>query len=128
MSFGVLGPVTFEVSADKVRTWSDAHRSGDARWATHEVYAGKPVKEFIGPNLDLINLTVRFDFDRGVVPRDELKQLRKLRDTGAVNQFTIGGKLVGDYIVKNLSEDLHRFSPKGVLLTAIVEIALEEYQ
>jgi phage protein U len=128
VSIAVLGPVTFEVSSDKVRTWHEARRNGEARWVAHQVYAGKPVQEFLGPGLDLLNLTVRFDADRGLVPRDELRQLRKQRDTGAVLQFTIGGALVGDFIVRNLSEDLHRFSSKGVLLTAIVELSLEEYQ
>lgn len=131
MSFGTLGDgdtkVTFEVSADLVRTWTDLKRSGGARWATHEVFAGKPVKEFIGPGLDTISMSVRLDADRGVKPRDELRNLRSLRDTGAVNQLVIGGELAGDYVLRELSEDLRRFDAKGALLVAIVELSLEEY-
>lgn len=127
MSIGVLGPITLEVSADKVLTWQDAKRATPARWATHEVYAGKPVQEFIGPGLGLINLSVRLDIERGVVPRDVIRQLRDLLNTGAVNQFTVGGELVGDFILKNLDEEWKRFSRNGVLTTAIVVLSLEEY-
>jgi phage protein U len=125
---GVLGPVTFEVSADKIRTWQEARRRAAARWATHNVYAGKPVKEFIGPGLAQIGLTVRFDLERGVVPRDELRQLRNLMDIGAVSQFTVGGELVGDFTVENVEEEWRRFSRTGVLTTAIASLTLEEYE
>lgn len=129
MSFATLGDdITFEVSSDKVYTWIEARRAGEARWATLDVYAGKPVKEFLGPGLDTITFPIRYDADRGVVPRDELRKLRKLRDTGAVLQFVVGGQLVGDFVLKGLAEDWRRFSRNGVLVTAIVDVTLEEYQ
>jgi len=124
---GVLGPVTFEVSADKVRTWQDARRSAVARWVAHEVYGGKPRQEFIGPGLATIGLSVRLDIDRGVVPRDELRQLREQADKGAVLQFTVGGELVGDFILHDVSEEWRRFNRNGVLTFAVVGLSLEEY-
>lgn len=128
MSIGVLGPVAFEVSADKVRTWHDARREGDARWATLEVFGDKPKNEFLGPGLDTITLSVRFDISRGVVPRDEIRQLRKQRDTGAVLQFTIGGELVGDFVLRNISEEWQRVTSQGVLTAAVCTLKLEEYR
>ena len=128
MSIGVLGDITFETNADKVRTWQEARRSGPARWATHDVWAGKPVLEFIGPGLAQITLSVRLDITKGVVPRDELRKMRDARDTGAVNQFTIGGSLVGDFIIKDVAESWRHMTGKGVLLVADAELMLEEYQ
>lgn len=119
--------ITFEASIDRVRTWSEARRSGAARWATHEVFAGKPKLEFIGPGLDSTELTVRLDLERGVVPRDELRRMRKSRDTGEVLQFTIGGKLVGDCVIESLDEQWRRFDAKGVLTHAVVSLHLKEY-
>lgn len=124
---GVLGPITFEVSADKMRTWQEARRRGSARWATHDVYAGKPKKEFIGPGLAQIGLTVRLDIERGVVPKDELAQMREQMDKGNVLQFTVGGELVGDFTIENVDEEWRRVSRTGVLTTAIVGLTLEEY-
>lgn len=126
-SIGVLGPITFEVNPDKVRTWQEAKRSATARWATHDVYAGKPVKEFIGPGLAKINLTVRLDIERGVIPRDEIRQMRELMGTGAVSQFTVGDQLVGQFSIESVDEEWKRFSREGVLTTAIVSLTLEEY-
>jgi phage protein U len=128
MSIGVLGPIVFEVSADVVRTWQEAKRSGSARWATHEVYAGKPKKEFIGPGLDKITMSVRLDIDRGVSPRDELRQMREQRDAGNALQFTVGGELVGDFTIENLDEEWRHMSRTGVLTVASVSLTLEEYQ
>ncbi len=131
MSFATLGDgdtqVIFEVNADKIRTWTDMRRSGEGRWAEHDVFAGKPVAEFIGPGLDTLTLSVRLDAARGVMPLDEVKNLRLLRDNGAVLPLIVGDELVGDFVLKGLSEDERRFDPKGALLLAVVELTLREY-
>lgn len=127
MSIGVLGPITFEVSADLMRTWQDARRTAAARWATHDVFQNKPKKEFLGPGLSRINLTIRLDIERGIVPRDEIRQMRDLMDSGAVSQFTVGGELVGDFVVDGVDEDWRRMSRTGVLTNAVVSLVLEEY-
>lgn len=124
---GVLGDIAFEANADRIRTWQNARRTGPARWATHDVYMGKPKREFIGPGLSVLSLTVRLDIHRGVIPRDELRKMREHRDTGAVLQFTIGGELVGDFTINELDEALERFDRNGVLITATVSLQLEEY-
>jgi phage protein U len=134
MSFAVLGPangaavITFEVSSDKVLTWETASRSGGARWAIHQIFGKKPLREFIGPGLDSIELPIRLDKARGVIPRDELRKLRKQRDEGNVLQFTIGDQLVGDWVVEDIQETWTRFDKKGVLLVAEVRLSLGEYQ
>lgn len=123
-----LGPVTFEASADLLRTFDDLKRTGGARWHEHEVHLGLPRSEFLGPGLSEFSFSIRLDIDRGVIPRDELRALREQRDLGLVMQFVIGGELVGDYTLRSMSEDLRRFDAKGVLTTAIVEMTLREYQ
>lgn len=127
MSFAVLGPITFEASELLLRTWETAKRSGEARWHTHDVQGGKPVREFIGAGLDKIAFSVRLDLSRGVIPRDELRQMREQRDLGGVLQFTVGGELVGDYTINGLSETWTRLDANGVLTVAVVELSLEEY-
>lgn len=127
MSFATLGPITFEVNADLIRTWRDARRSGSGRWHLHEVYGGKPKLEFLGPGIDSIKMSVHLDIERGLVPRDELRQMRKQRDTGAVLQFAIGGDLVGDFVLKDVDEEWSRVNNTGVLMKAIAGLSLEEY-
>jgi phage protein U len=127
MSIGVLDDIAFEVTGGRVRTWQEAGRSGEARWVEHEVYAGMPVSEFLGPGVDQIRMSVRFDIERGVVPRDEIRKLREKRDTGAVMQFTIGGNLVGDFTLRGIDEEWRRWSPKGVLMVAQVALTMRQY-
>ena len=127
MSMGVLGPMTFECDADKVRVWRDLKRSAASRWHEHEVYKGKPKSEFTGPGLVELTMQVRFDIERGVVPRDELRQMRKQMDTGAVMQFTVGGDLVGDFTLRDMREDLTHFGRNGVLTVAVATITIREY-
>lgn len=127
MSLAVLGAVVFQASADLVRIFRDAKRDGAARWAEHEVHLAKPKSEFLGPGLDGITFSVRLDTSHGLVPRDELGALRKSRDTGEVLQFTIGGKLVGDFTLRALNESWSVFSRNGELLIADVAVTLKEY-
>ncbi len=119
--------IAFEVNADLVRTWQDARRSGSARWATHEIIMGKPKKEFVGPGLDRITLSVRLDMSQGVVPKDEMQKMREQRDAGTVLQFTVGGALVADVTIETVDEEWRRMSNAGVLLVAVVQLTLEEY-
>jgi phage protein U len=131
MSFAVLAAgqerIPFEASGDRVRTWQEAKRDAAARWVAHEVFQGKPVQEFIGPGLWRLNLVIRLDIAYGVVPRDELRRLRKLMDDGIVMQFTVGGDLVGDCVIKSLEDTWNHLHRTGVLTVATAALALEEY-
>ena len=63
LMLAVLGEVVFTASADLMRTWSEAKRSRDGRWAQVDVYGAKPRREFQGPGLATINFTMRFDIN-----------------------------------------------------------------
>lgn len=127
MQIGTWGPVTFEVNAQRVRTWQEMRRAGEARWATHEVFMGKPVSEFQGPGLDTISLQVRIDAALGLVPENELRDLREQRDIGAVQSLVLGEHPVGRFILKALSEEHRRHDGAGRLVLAIVALSFEEY-
>ena len=119
--------VTFEVSADKVRTWSDAKLSGKARWATHDVHLAPPVREFLGPGLSSLSLSVRLDAAHGLIVKDELANLRALRDLGQVVTFVVGGETIADFVLDGLAETWIRTDGQGAIMAAQVELSLEEY-
>jgi phage protein U len=122
-----LGDIVFEVSSDVVMTWQEASRSGAARWAEHDVHLGKPLAEFLGPGLDELQLEVRLDITRGLVPRDELQAMRRVRDTGEVLPMVIGGQFIADFTLRQLAEKWTRFDANGVLLTAVATLTLKEH-
>lgn len=127
MAIATWGPVTFEVSADRVRTFRDARRSGEARWAEHVVYAGKPAREFLGPGLSSLSLSVRLDRALGVVPEDEIKALAEQRDIGAHHALVMGGEVVADFTLDGFSERWDVVDAGGRLLVATVDLNLKEY-
>ncbi len=55
---GTFGDVTFEVSSDKVRTFSDMKRSGSSRLASHDLIGRKPLLEFGGPGLETLTFNM----------------------------------------------------------------------
>lgn len=91
MPIGSLGAITFEVSADKVRTFDGFERSGSARLAFHERQGGKPLAEFLGPNVDSISMDIRFSVYDGVNPTEEVKALRAARDNGDALLLVLDG-------------------------------------
>jgi len=144
VSLGSWGDLVFEVSGERVLTWQEFVRKGEGRWAQHDVFAGKPRPEFIGPGLDELSMTVlltasqrgvvfldeRSGFQaasRGLVPLDEIKYLREQRDLGAVHRLVVGGELVFECTLGALVERHKRWDARAVLLSAVVELTFKEY-
>lgn len=124
---GTYGDVTFEVSSERVRTWTDFKRQGKARWASHELVQEKPVLQFVGPDIEEITFSIRFDVSLGLNPRSELEKLRKLRDDGEPQTLTINGKGLGKYALESLAEEHRYHDNKGSILAAVVSVTLKEY-
>ncbi|WP_025847593.1 phage tail protein [Paenibacillus ehimensis] len=121
--------MVFEVSAEKIRTFKDFTRTTSDRWASHEIIGDKPKLEFLGPGLDMINFTMRFDVNLGMNPRVEMERLLEMSRSGRAEDLTIGGKSlgVGLWSIKNLVQKWTTVDSMGRVLVGEVEITLEEY-
>lgn len=126
---GSLGPVVFETSSERIRTFTDFKRSGSARWGKHEIMLGKPVKEFLGPGDEQITFSVRLDVSLGVNPTDELFILRFIRDNGLAMPLILNGRPVSEnlWIIESLNENWKYVDNEGRLLAAEVELTISEY-
>lgn len=124
---GTFGDVVFEVSSDHVRTWSKFTRQKKATYAEHKVLAGSPLLELTGYELESVAITVRFDIAQGLIPEDEMERLRRVRDDAIELPLTISGKLLGYYVLEDVSEDWKRTTPKGVVTSSEVNLKLKEY-
>lgn len=128
MSLGTLGnAIVFEVSSSKILTWASSRRTQSPRWHKHDVYGAKPVQEFIGPDLDGFTMAIRLDINHGVDPTDQLNKIRDKAKAGEVLLLMIGGKRIGNYIIKNVDEEHVRHSRGGTLVLAHLNLTLEEY-
>lgn len=117
------------VSPNLIRTLHDFTRSASGRWANHEVLLKKPVSQFIGPGLDTISFTMRFDIRYGINPRKELDALVELERSGKTMPLIIGGKGVGvnRWKITSLEQKWEDIDNRGNVLSATASITLEEY-
>lgn len=132
MMIGSFGKINFMVSAlggGKIRTFDDFKRSASPRWATHDIIGQKPVSQFIGPGLDQISFSIRFDVRYRINPRDELNRLTRMERAGEVHKLIVGGKAIGvnKWYITSLEQEWQKIDNKGILLVAQAAITLQEY-
>lgn len=129
MQVGSMGDIPFVVSYGKIRTFSDYGRSGSGRWAKHDLIGRKPVMEFLGPDVEKVSMKIQLRTDHGINPESELERLRKMRDTGAVFPFILGGAPVSDnyWLLEDLGENVSYWRAGGKILSVSVDITLTEY-
>ena len=129
MQVGSMGDIPFVVSYGKIRTFSDYGRSGSGRWAKHDLIGRKPVMEFLGPDVEKVSMKIQLRTDHGINPESELGRLRKMRDTGAVFPFILGGAPVSDnyWLLEDIGENVIYWRAGGKILSVSVDITLTEY-
>ncbi len=129
MQVGSMGDIPFVVSYGKIRTFSDYGRSGSGRWAKHDLIGRKPVMEFLGPDVEKVSMKIQLRTDHGINPESELERLRKMRDTGAVFPFILGGAPVSDnyWLLEDIGENVSYWRAGGKILSVSVDITLTEY-
>jgi len=124
---GTYGDVTFETSAERMRSWTGFQRSGKARWAAHELVQEKPVLQYVGPDLEDVKFGMRFDVSHGLNPLAEIDKLRKIRVTAEPQALTIGGAAFGKFVLESIEESHNFCDAQGRLLVATVNLSLKEY-
>ena len=129
MQVGSMGDIPFVVTYGKIRTFSDYGRSGSGRWAKHDLIGRKPVMEFLGPDVEKVSMKIQLRTDHGINPESELGRLRKMRDTGAVFPFILGGAPVSDnyWLLEDIGENVSYWRAGGKILSVSVDITLTEY-
>jgi len=126
---GYLGEIVFETSDKRICTFAELEQKTSGRWATHDLIGAKPKSEFIGPGLASITFAVNLLGNHGVKPRKELERWQALAETGRPQTLVIGGKPLGadQWVVKAISAAWGVVMNKGELLSAKIEVELEEY-
>lgn len=129
MYVGSLGSIIFLTSSGIINTFRDYSRNSSGRWTKHEIIGEKPVMEFLGPDTEEISFKMLLRRDQGISPKEELKRLRKYRDTGTVLPLIIGGNVVGDnfWVVKSIGETVNYWDSLGGILSVSVDVSLTEY-
>ena len=127
MSIGTFGPLTFETSEKKVRTFDAFKRKTGAKFEEHTIIGLKPKLEFTAPSLDDISFQVVFSAYLGLNPAKEIDSLREIVQKGEYHPLIIGGKTLGKFVIESVAEAWNHVDNKGNLLDAAVDISLKEY-
>lgn len=130
MAIGTLGRnVVFEVSDDRVFTFSELTREVTSRWTNHEPQGVKPKPEFLGAGLQTASLTITLSATLGVRPRDVLEAIENIVENGTAETLVIGNRPVGSnpFRLTGSSEAWNTVYNRGELARATLTISLEEY-
>ena len=130
MAIGTLGRnVVFEVSDDRVFTFSELTREVTSRWTNHEPQGVKPKPEFLGAGLQTASLTITLSATLGVRPRDVLEAIENMGENGTAETLVIGNRPVGSnpFRLTGSSEAWNTVYNRGELARATLTISLEEY-
>lgn len=126
---GYYGPIKFETSDKRILTFDDFKRDSSVRSEKHAPIGRKPVKEFIGPELDTITFTVQFSAANGVNPRVDMEKWLRMCRAGEAHVLVIGKRGLGldKWTVESVSQSWDVIFNKGELYSSKVDITLEEY-
>lgn len=130
MAIGTLGRnVVFEVSDDRVFTFSELTREVTSRWTNHEPQGVKPKPELLGAGLQTASLTITLSATLGVRPRDVLEAIENMVENGTAETLVIGNRPVGSnpFRLTGSSEAWNTVYNRGELARATLTISLEEY-
>lgn len=126
---GTFGEIPFEVSANRLRTFDEFVRRAQGRWENHDIEGAKPRSEFLGPGLDTITFTMRFDASHGVNPKTEMDRFLALAQNGKPQRLLIGGRALGvnKWKVTTVGQTWQNVDNKGNVIVGTVDVTLEEY-
>lgn len=126
---GSFGPILFEVSSQKIRTFRGLKRTTKARYSSHEVIGSKPVLEYVGPEIEELGFTMQFSAAWGLNPQEECKKIREICEKGEAYYFVLNNQTVGDnpWIIENISESVDTIDNNGRIVTTAIDVTLKEY-
>ena len=127
---GTLGKkIIFEVSANKVLTFSKLERTSAGNWESHARIGQKPKSEFTGPALQSISMEITLDAALGVKPRSTIDALVEMAETGDAEALVIGGVPVSKnpWKITTMTDTWDTVLNGGELVKASLSLTLEEY-
>lgn len=123
---GNLGSMVFQVSQAHVNTFESFSRQFEASFADHEVAGGKPVSEFTGPGLDIINMVMVFNAGLGVSPTGQSDKLRQMALAGTPQPLVIAGRMLGRYTIRTVEDEWSYVLGGGPAIIAVA-VTMAEY-
>ena len=123
---GTYGDIAFEIGGSRVFTFDRLSRRSAATFSRHQRAGDKPVLEFMGSDLSEITFSVHLSATLGVEPREAIEELLAVKDSGEEKQLIIGGHLIGNYVITEITDTWNQVTAKGRITSADVALTLLE--
>lgn len=124
---GSLGSISFNVSENSVKTFSDLNFQRKASFAEHKILNGKGLLEYTGHDAATCSLKIDLNASMGINPKDELEKLRELFNNREVVNFMLGPDVLGEWVIESMSENLKFIGRNGEIISAEINLTLKEY-
>jgi len=121
--FAQLGNIQFDLI-----TYFDGLSSTSAyNFAQHERINNKPILQYLGENLEELNIKLNFH-SNFCNPKTEIQKLQTAAKTGKPLKFIKGnGDYIGAFVISEISEEIIQTSNEGSLISVKAEVKLLEY-
>ena len=127
MVVGSLGKVIFACSSFYIKTLDSLNRGTSYRWTEHQIIRSKPKLQFDGENLENIKFNIHLNAAFNVNPSKSAQDLKEYGKKGEHLRFILGGKVIGTYVIENISELYKAYTALGTVTKIDLSIQLKEY-
>lgn len=129
MFIGSYGTFYFEVAKGNVDVLQNFSKRAAARYEEHKVAGGKPLLEYIAPELQEISLTIRLITSiRGGSPSEVARIWREMCEKGEVHRLVLGTWYHGEYVITELNEAWNRANKYGAPTDLTLDVTFREYK
>lgn len=123
---GSYGPVAFEIAPERLATPHRIERETAGRWTDHQTLDGKPVDQFLGPDLRTGTLEIKLLRELGVKVEEELAELEGIVEAGSAHYLSVAGQVAGQYTLRRVRVVTSRSDRSGIK-EAAVTLELKEH-
>ena len=121
--FAQLGTIQFEL----ITYFNGIQESSSYNYAQHERINQKPLLQYLGENLNAIDIKLNFH-SSFCTPKEEMDKLKNVATLGTPLQFIKGnGEYVGVFVISSIESSTEQTSSEGDILSIQVELKLLEY-
>lgn len=120
--------IRFSVSDRRILTFKDLKQSSKVNTQAHKVISGKPIVQFLAPDLSTISMTISLDASLCHHPIRYLDTLNTAMQSGIYAPFVVGGRvLLQQAMLTELSTAYNIIMRNGEIYSFDVDVSMTEY-
>jgi hypothetical protein len=129
MQIGSLGDIIFEVSRLKVNTFNGLIKTAGGRWEVHQPIKSPVKPEFLGTAQGHIELSIQFNVQLGIEPREEIEKIEAMAENGLHAPFMLGNAPLSnnDWYIDQCETTFTHVGREGQIDVAEMQLSIMEY-